>query len=673
MLDPNHTPSDSPNVIPITPAMQSGWSESLKRQFKPKPDTSLEATLQLITNLFERSFGTLAPQPRGPEAAHSRMVMLFLRAINRITLEEAHRVRDVEPLAKGFLDRMDDELRRVIPTLSTEERALLLRSGYPLGTGTDSLTQHCIDAERVQNGAQGVVALFSKSHHTGDPTKAWSEDLLRAATTALSELSPTTVPLYMKGLKAMFSKSSPWASRALELFDGITDKVPLEVVIDIYDRGHQSKYFGTELKAALRCMIIDYIDRCTGGLYTAPLLALKESGVLPQIPKKVVAQVRNIAQARAEGAEVPRNAIEKLARHLPEWPFQAVPKKPEAPGNTEASPYQPQDLTTGLLNLTGEKFHAHLTHIIDQGLSDPSSETSMEFSRVVGTLPIQKLLAIRAVLHSSENIPESHTRAVYQLIQENLPTTLSKANAVTLAEVYELCVQLAAPQDEVHLVRDALRARLQLPQDNGELNKVEMSPAGRIVWRWIFSDLPPDSALISDIVRVHFSKMMTHMARSVSVGTTRGSAIDAVLHYAEELGLLKAYKPHESVRELPFWKLVFFTALVREQVGHKDGIVAGLMEVLCSRLKTEDARVNDAFPQQWARNENAAAIEALCGDIATNILKASPPPSFEEVSLVLTTARFLERRGPSQITRMYEQLRHKFVYEISRMDPTELQ
>ena len=153
-------------------------------------------------------------------------------------------------------------------------------------------------------------------------------------------------------------------------------------------------------------------------------------------------------------------------------------------------------------------------------MSKASSETSMEFSRVVGTLPIQKLLAIRAVIHSSENIPESHTRAVYQLIQENLPTTLSKANAVTLAEVYELCVQLAAPQDEVHLVRDALRARLQLPRDNGELNKVEMSPAGRIVWRWIFSDLPPDGALISDIVRVHFSKMMTHMARSVSVGTT---------------------------------------------------------------------------------------------------------------------------------------------------------
>jgi len=678
MLDsPSSTPPDSPSSRPITPENKRAWAESLKRQVRPTVETKLEWTLYCITSLFEQSFGAQSKQTWASDGERTKMVLIFIRSIDGKTYDATLAAREEEPLAKAFLDRTDTELRRIIPTLSTEEKATLLRTGYPMGSGTDSLAELCITSERTQSGPSGVVALFAQSHHNGDPIRPWSPDLLRAANAALAEYNPTLVPVYMKGLKAMFDRKSAWAPQALELLDGMAEKVSLEVLVDVYDRARQSKNLAPELKAAVFSALIDCMDHSTGGRCQGALLDLKGREKLPPITPKILVPIRKIAQALAQGLEAPWFEVEKLQQHLGLSPVVRISvetktKSPAPPrAHTEVSPV-PQDAESSLTMLTGEPLRAYLLQAIEQGLADPGSDISKDFQYALERITIRGLISLRPALASLDGIPDIVTQTVGGRIEKELSTVTPKLPAVTLAELYELCVQVSAPKEEVELVLGALRTRLRLPLRSEEVVPQEISPAGMLVWRWIFSDMPPDSALLSDIFRVHFGKTMAHAARSVSVQTTRGSALDAVLHYGEELGLLQSYEPSKSMRELPLWKLVFFTALVREQIGKRDGVVDTLANEIRSRLTTTDARIGDAFPKQWARSASARTVSNLCGDIVTSILNAPTPPSFDELSLLLTNARFFERRGPPQIRRLYEQLRQKFILAIPEIDPREL-
>jgi len=546
-----------------------------------------------------------------------------------------------------------------------------------MGSGTDSLVELCITSERSQNGSSGVVALFAKSHQNPGPVRPWSPELLQAANAALSEHNPAFTPTYMMGLKAMFSPGSTWAPLALELLGGMADTVSLELLVDIYERARQNRGIAPELKTALRSTILRSINLSVGGILEHALPELNDRKKLDPITPKVVASTQKIALALSQGLPPPWYEVNKLKRYLGALPTEVVPLT--AVNTSAALPLTPaavspisQDVESTIKKLAGESLRTYLQQTIGPNLSDSASEIYVDFRNALDRISIKALITLRPALASLDTVPAIFTQTVERRIQEELSTTLPKLAAVPLAELYERCVQLSAPQEDIRIVLNALRARLRLPPPSEEGVTHDVSIAGLFVWRSIFSDIPPDGALLSDIVRVHFSAIMTHIARSFSPHNTPGSALDATLRYGEELGILSSYVPNKRLHDVPLWKVIFFTALVRAQIGEKGGVVDTLTREITSRLTTTEAQAVDGFPPQWARNAGSASIVDVCSEIASSILKSSPPPSFDELSLLLTNARLFERKGPSHINRLYEQLRQRFIHAIRRIDPSEL-
>jgi hypothetical protein len=681
-----------------TPPDEAAWSALSKQPHPCDASKTLDAKLQTIIERFDLSFGSQSKEPEHGGVERATALVAFVRGISSSLLREAHATREQDPLAQALFERCDAELRHAIPLLSAQEKISLLRSGYPVGSGSNSLSEVCATSERAINGTRGVMTLFSQCRSKNDPHFPWSADLLRVAHVMLKNAPSDVIASYMKGLRLMFQPSSAWASQAHEVFNEREVKLPLSVLTDIYSRIRESDAFAIELKFAVLSTIIDSIERSTEGFFRADLVALKNGKGLPLITQKDIEPVRTISRQRAKASEITRKDVERLAATIKRWIAEATSLDRTVEGkhpgsntmiNNEgedptlapsaqlqlesATPNVSQELAGAFANLDIESLRAYLANTLNNGLQEPSSELSMAFTRALENVRLEKLLVIRSVLESSNDIPAIHTQALDGRIQNELLSTLPTLDAVGLADIYQICVRRAARQDEVSEVLKALRARLNLPSSDEGVTTKELSAAALLVWRWMFSDLPPDSALLADVTRAHFNKIMRHIARSVSAHTPRGSALDATLRYGKELGILESYKPAKSLLELPLAKLITFTTLLRQQIGDRHGIVETLLQAVCSRLMTEDLKTRDAFPQQWRASLNEKAIEDLCADIARRLAKSSATASFEEITFLVTNMRFLERRGPSHFIRLYEYLRPLFIRHISGVSPSQLQ
>lgn len=696
--NPDERPSPPQNTPPVAPTDEGTWSTLSKQPLPSEAAISLNAKLQPILELLDLSFGAQHKEAGTSDVDRAKALLAFIIGISNSTLGDPHANREREPLAQALFERCDAELRGAIPLLNAKEKISLLRSGYPVGSGSDSLAELCATSERALNGARGAMALFSDSRNKKDSYTPWSADLLRVANIILRNASSTVMSSYMKGLRLMFQPSGAWASQAHEVFNEREVKLPLTVLTDIYARIRESNAFAVELKYAVLSTIIDSIDRSTEGFFREDLVALKAGKGLPLITPKDIEPVRIIVQRHAKASEIPRKEVEKFIATIKRWTSDTTRfdkivaiqahdsgemSKDQAgdPGNTptaqgaleNATQSVPHALAGAFATLENEPLRDYFADALTKGLREPSSELSMEFPRAIESIPLEKLLVLRSVLESADQIPETLTQTLEGQIQNEFISTLPSLDAVGLADMYHICVRMRARHNEVTEVINALRTRLRLPPSDTNVTHGELSPAALLVWRWIFSDLPPDGALLADMTRVHFNKMAGHIARNVSSNTPRGSAFDATLRYGEELGLLKSYQPDRAILDAPLAKLIIFTALARQHLGDRYGIVDTLLESICSRLTTGDVQSRELFSQYWKGSINAKAIEEVSEDITKRLTRISATLSFEDLACLTTNMRYLERRGPIPFGRLYEHLRPLFVDHVSRVRPNQLE
>ena len=693
--NPNNNPApDKPTFVPPrSPQAAYDRLKFWKRMLRPKEDQSLETTLKPILSIYERSFGPAQTHTWDDNAHRARTIILLLRAIKRETFEEAHARRAQEPLAQSFLTQVEQDLRQAAPLLDIPEKAGLFRCGFPLGTGPDSLTDLYIHDELARRGENGVIDLFSQCLTYQAPVSPWTEELLRAATHALRDPSPETLQKYVLGLSLTFTPSSPFVSRVHELLEGMAGSVPLTTLITAYGRLRPNKDVAVELKRALLSEILEAIDTTTGKRLTNELLALKNPALLPNVTTKAVPLVETIAQSgeHADSFSAPdttalKRLIEKWLRQAP-TPDQATsptyrPKRlkhfgsmpPVQPtlsqGENGLEEMQsPRALIKELTSLSREKLSAYLSELVDKGLRDPSSELSQEFSHHLNGAPITKLLVMRHCIASCDNIPDLHKEKIERRIQEELSLEVPRLNSEKLTYVYHLCLQSDAPQHEVTLVRNALRASLRLPPLKEETIHQDLSQPGRRVWQWIFSDLPEDRDLLQDLVRARVSTLMAHVARTVSLEVKQGPILDALIDYADEVGALKSYKPSPALAEVPLWKLICFTAHLRQELGEKHGIVSSMVEVLRTRLLTKDLERHETFPTNWRQLFNVKRIEEICAEIQLPITNLSRALSLQELTCLLNNTYFIGRRGPTQIALLRDYARVAFIEAFTTGEP----
>ena len=674
-LNPDEGPPSSQSTQSVRSPDQASLHTVSKQPLSSEATIGINDKLHPILERLDRFFDT---QQEGAGASHidrAKATLAFIRGISPSILQEANANREREPLAKALYERCDTELRHAIPMLSPMEKISLLRSGYPVGSGKDSLAELCVNSGLDKKGFGDTMLLFSESREKKDPHTPWSADVLRGATAALENARCGVTAKYLKGLRRMFSPSSAWASKAHEVFNETTVKLPFTTLTEIYAKIRESNSYAVELKYAVLSTLIDSINRATKEFFRDDLIVLKDSASLPPITKRDIEPVKMIVQRHASASEIPRSEVEKFTATLKRWISDATPLSGDIADQSRESgvPNLSLELASALAKLRNEPLRDYVEDILNKGLRDPSSELSVAFTRTLENLPLERLLGIRLILESTQEIPESLRRAVEGRVQHEFLSKPATLDAVGLADLYSTCVRMGARQSEVAQVLNEFRARLRLPPNQTSATPTELSPAALLVWRWMFSDLPPDGELLADMTRVHFNKMTGHLARRVSFNTPRGSALDATLRYGEELGLLESYKPNRALLEAPLARLIIFTTLTRQHIGDKYGIVDTLIDSICSRLLKGEVQSRDLFSHHWKLSTNTKGIEELSADIAKRLARRTTSTSFEDLARLVANMRFLERKGPSHFGRLYQHVRPLFVEHIPRALPRQLQ
>lgn len=696
---PDKTPSDKTVVPPLTDVAANERLKFWKRIVRPKQPQPLETTLKPILAIYERSFGPESTQSWPDATQRARTLILLLRAIRRETFNEAHAQRDHVPLAQSFLTRVHEELRGAAPLLDAGGKAGLFRCGYPLGTGPGSLTELYIHDELARRGEEGIMELFSQCMTYEAPVTPWTEEVLRAANGALRDPSPKNLQNYLLGISLLYTTCSPLALRVNEFFDGLAATASLSTLVTVYSEVRSNKHVAAQLKHALLSEILHSIDTATGKSFSDELRTVLNTGTLPEIAVSVVPLVQRCAQNGSSTDKLATNDIATLQKTVAKWLGAAsLPhnspcasdgtrqKKGESvravttlqptsdkDDGAESEQTSASDLVKKLISLNRNALSAYLTDLLSQGLRDPSSELSKEFTHSLESTPITKLLVMRKVFANSEDVPDLHKANVQARIQEQLSQSLPDLKAETLISLYQQCVLTDSPRHEVTIVRNALRSALRLPPVKDEVIADNLSDPGRRVWGWIFSNVPVDRELLVDIVRTRLSTLMVHVARNITLEVELGSILDAVVDYANEVGALKSFKPSNLFLDVPVWKLCCFTAHLRRELGQRHGIVDSMLDVIRTRLLTKDPERDDMFPTSWKELFDVASVEEVCADMRRPILDGSQQLSLEELTCLLNNAYFIGRRGPTQLTSLRDFARREFVQRFLSEDPGQFQ
>lgn len=691
--NPQNSPSEHDQASPLAKMSNSARREFWTNLVTPKCQAPLEATLKPIVEILDHSFGT--PSPWADQAERAAMLSLFLRSITRETCHEIHAKRDEEPAARMFLERMDRELRDAIPLLSTSGKGGLFRSGYPLGTGEGSLTELCISEEISRRGPQGLIELFALCLQSSSPIYPWTETLIIAANAALRDVPPQVTDRYVAGLALLSNHSRQLAPRINDLFDGMATNTPFEVLLTAYNKANIKSNVALEIKSALLAETLDALKLSTGNLFEDEVSTLRNAGALPDITLLAIPLVQRIRNAIQGGESASTRDVESLKKLLVKRsgkPFREAENAPDSSPTSNTSTVQAESLladapdtgspatspelpkkTHRILNqlktLSHEQLRPYLLLLLENGLERSTSTLSWEFTRYLNEASLMKLVAMRHVIESSDRSPEPLVLALQKRVQEELTYAVPTLNALNLAYLYQMCLLCEAPALEVKIVRNALRDALGLPERDDMVGGTELSDAGTRVWKWIFQKLPPEPELLSDLCRAHLPKMLAHLARNISNELHEDSTLTAFLTYANELGLLESFRPGRSLHGVELWKVVCFTAHLRQEIGDTHGLFSAVVESLRDRLLTKPPEWKDSFSVKWLDSFKDTSVGSLCSDIQASILSMPRALRTEEIACLLHNAHILARRGPTQFASLRDYARAIFISRVERIDP----
>lgn len=679
MLEKHQQPITSPRVLSYSE--QRNLSLSLRALVRWKGLDPLDSTPQRLNTLFDQYFGLQSTVAWANQEQRGAVLMDFLESIKRETFTSAQANRDSGSPASIFFGRVDNELRELIPLFDTSQKIRLFRSCYPLGSGVDSLTELCVTNELCRHGASGVINLFAQLHQEGITENDWTKDLVRAANRVLPVLSPKLFDRYLKVLKLVFSPTSPWAPRAKEIFSGMSSSVPLDAIIEVYGRVRPMPQVAVELKQAVLAEVLDALAHSTGELFAPELLALRSADGLPPITNAIVAPSQRIADSRCASHRIAPTDLARVKRLLTMWAFKTTPIKshvhppfppkdvPQEGANANASR---EDIAGKLKELRGDRLRAYLSALFEREMANPGSELLHQIPLRLEGVGVENLLIIQSSLTSFDISASEPLRSIPGIIHEHLSTIARSSTAEELVDLYLLCVKMDAPHEELWIIKKALRTRLHLPLPKDPSETLPLTDCGQRVWRWIFSDMPPDGALLNDLFRVHLDRIFAHTALTLWTESGPGSILDAVLDYSRELKLLESYKPGPRLQGVGIWRLVHFTAEVQQQIGNKYRLIPKLLNSIRKLLLTKEGVSDDAFPRKWSEGSPGAQIKSICGAIRESITQNHQSPSFEEMTLLVSNSLLLARRGPPDFARIFSYARTHFIEAMMQMSPIQI-
>lgn len=690
---------ENPKPTPSDPSLPSGLTlaERLIEAWNFKVDqpnqNSFDQTIQNAAEVFDRFFGPHSTEAFPDKGIRTGRLTYFISVLARKIAHELEGQRESHPAAATLFQRIDETLRDAIPQLSTFCKSSLLSSGYPLGSGTDSLAALCITSELATRGSWGVLSLFC-AYGSTNQRAPWREDILIAANSALKDAHKDGIGAYVEGFKHFFAPSSTWASRAHELLAGLSATIPVGTLVALYDRMRESPSVALEAKMALLSAVVTSIDTLTKGHLRNELFALKTCGMLPMINLRVVKPTMEISRSSKSPTARERASIESLRQLLSTWLAKAtrlvrdVPAPPESkpsetlepatePGTSlledqspEVSPGKQQEmaerLASALTTLKGQALKSFVSQALNNGLRNKSSKISEQFPTILNDVSIEPLLVIRDTLASSKNVPNIHLQTVEARIHKELTDTVPTLETEKVAVLYGLCRELGSCPHEEREVYKLLRQRFRLPPREEEPSSQPLSESGLKVWQWIFSDTPPNPILLADFVTAHLERVMARAA--CEIHGVHGSILDSLLPYAKELHILTSYKPGPLFSAVPTWRQIVFTAEAQLVTHNTSPLVSSLVNAICKRLISRGPVWHDDFPTHWRTKLPVVRINAVAEMIRTNLPNYLSRESFEEHTCLANNLHLIGRRGPEPLALMVNFARDEFVRLLRKQD-----
>jgi|GEM_PF-5965234 len=698
MLQDIHKPvTDTSERLSTT--QQKDLVTSLKALIGWMKDDTLGGQLTRLRCLFEQYFSVQSKQPWADSAQRAVVLISFVCSVDKEFYKVAQAQRLEEPLVDPFFEKLEEALRIAIPLADTQARAKLFGSGYPLGSGANSLADLCIASEISLNGAEGLVAFLAQGSRTDISTYSRTEDLLRVVNKELSSLDSKSIKAYANGLARVFFEGSPWATQVAELFLGLSRTVPLETLVGLYHRVQGDKDASRGLKQVLFSEILDAIGNSTGKLFVEQLSALRNVDAFPSLTREAARPIGNIAACLSSSRPVVSSDVAKTRRLLNTWqktatlieqcisdagPYEGGASESASPeGHIEtpvASERAPQD--TGLLSWEemAKKFKElslvslaeYVTETVNAEMIASDSEPQENFSRILEGLGLQRLLIIRKALTSQEKTFEDLMKSVAGRIKETLLVAADKSSAKDLVGIYCICAKAGSGDDELGIIKAGLRKSLELSEREDRFVKHELSSAGQRVWKWLFSDMPRDRGLLNEYFSCGLDRIMSEAACDLSTETGAGSVIDAVLDYAKELRLVDSYTPGPNLIGVGIWKLINFTAAVSKELGVKHSLVRALKSSISERLLTEEVKPEDAFPLRWRDAGRTQDIYSLCSRMEGIISGKIRDLDLDRSSTLVINLNLLARRGPESFNKLLSQARSRFMNHVWRIDEERL-
>lgn len=674
--NPRDNPLDSPDQSHLSQAQCDSLFSSWRVEASEGPDTSLEIKISGLTTLFERSFGPTPAIPWASETQRAQMLALFLCAIKPELFEHALAERTSSPLIETFFERIDSELRNVISKLDENKLGGLFGSGYPLGSGTDSLAHLGITHELSQRGPTGVLTLLCRCG--GQPYAAkqpWVADLIRAANIALSEATSQGVRNYLVGLRQLLPPDSPCAPQAHDLFAGMSTKVPIERLVEIYSRARHNNRIALSVREALLVQIIDALTAISGAPLRQESVKPQKTSDLPVITQDTVKLAKDIRELIERTTEKTKALRQLVGGNKPETgdlkKEEIAPPSADTQKPRKHSGKTPQGMGLALSTLNGKRLTSFLKQKMGEGLLDPSSELSRAFVGQLKRVPIRQLLLIRKTLVSFADVPAVHVSAVDARINKYLTEDLSQLGAEKLLSAYALFSDPSVRRDEFKLVIKALRERLQLPRRDEDTESQALTDSGLRVWRWFFAKGPPDGTILSDFVKTHFDKLVAKAVHEIRRGPVRHLPLDALLAYAKELNLLSSYKPNADLIHGDTWKVLVFAVRLRREVEDKDSVTTFFIDLVSNQVMTRELAWWDAFSKDWATHFDPASIHTITSEICEKLRCRLPETTRDEMALLINNLHLMGRRGPSAFQQLSKLAQKRFIEVLLQLTPQE--
>lgn len=637
-------------VTPLPLSLQ--WAERL-RQVK---DGSFESVLEAMVAFCGERLGVSLSDPV-QKPVYEKKLLPVLKHFGQPLLQECSLRRHNDARAELFLARLTSELEVVIPASAQSDRVLLISSGFPLGAGPGSLIALCVEREVAQYGATGLMSLLNIVASKGYCWNESGEYLFREASKRLGDVPTNQQQVLVNAMVHAFCRGAPLEPRANDILAGLGEAVPL-ATLNRLSLNLATPLFSPEFQRFVRQEVLIALRKATAGCAAEEIAELQgaEQWTLPArlpevarlagrhlretgtVPEDLMAELKLLI--RAASSSQPETTGSAEAEHAAQREAERRESSRIAEENNEYekryAPLLREQSVEGMLEA--------IPRMIAEGLHDESTPLSRVFSSLLQEQSLEKLFAVRNVFSRSELVPLCHKESVEGFIRGKARDLIARDDLDALLDAHWENKRFAVSGAESPELLMALRTSLNLKPLAAPVETREATHAARQLWQWMFPKTPFEGSLLEEVVRSHFSKLVARATMIVSNELGNEKALEAVLHYGREIGMLDTYRPTLALLDVPFWKLMYLTAQIRDQLGGKHESVQRLVRYLTIRISETTLGREEFGSKGLLRGDFGQSVQETCADICRCLRGQRSDLDLKRVSSLIVNLKMLDRR-----------------------------